>query len=109
MKVGGTSLQEIDRIVKKVPGVSSALAERLNGDRYVDIHIDCDAASRYGLDIANAQSIVSAGIGGDNIGETVEGLSVRRITPLQGRRGSPGGCNRAMQRFVKYSSGCFKG
>ena len=81
VKVGGTSLQEIDRItgeieriVKKVPGVSSALAERLNGGRYVDININRDAAARYGLNIADVQSIVSAGIGGDNVGETIEGL-----------------------------------
>ena len=81
VKVGGVSLQEIDRItadieriVKNVPGVSSALAERLNGGRYIDITIDRDAASRYGLNIADVQSIISAGIGGDNIGETVEGL-----------------------------------
>lgn len=81
VKVAGVSLQEIDRItgdiervVKKVPGVSSALAERLNGGRYIDVNIDRDAAARYGLNIADVQSIVSAGIGGDNIGETVEGL-----------------------------------
>jgi len=81
VKVAGASLQEIDRItadvervVKKVPGVSSALAERLNGGRYVDVDIDRDAAARYGLNIADVQSIVSAAIGGDNIGETVEGL-----------------------------------
>jgi Cu(I)/Ag(I) efflux system membrane protein CusA/SilA len=57
-----------------VPGVSSALAERLNGGRYIDVDIDRDAAARYGLNIADVQSIVSAAIGGDNIGETVEGL-----------------------------------
>jgi Cu(I)/Ag(I) efflux system membrane protein CusA/SilA len=81
VKVAGTSLQEIDRItgeieraVKKVPGVSSALAERLNGGRYIDVNIDRDAAARYGLNIADVQSVVSAAIGGDNIGETVEGL-----------------------------------
>jgi Cu(I)/Ag(I) efflux system membrane protein CusA/SilA len=81
VKVGGASLQEIDRItgeieriVKKIPGVSSALAERLNGGRYIDININRDTAARYGLNIADVQSIVSAGIGGDNIGETVEGL-----------------------------------
>jgi Cu(I)/Ag(I) efflux system membrane protein CusA/SilA len=81
VKVAGASLQEIDRItgeiervVKRVPGVSSALAERLNGGRYVDIHIDRDAAARYGLNIADVQAIVSSAIGGDNIGETVEGL-----------------------------------
>jgi Cu(I)/Ag(I) efflux system membrane protein CusA/SilA len=38
------------------------------------VKIDRDAASRYGLNIADVQSIVSAAIGGDNIGETVEGL-----------------------------------
>jgi len=81
IKVAGVSLQEIDRItgeieqaVKKVPGVSSALAERLNGGRYIDVHIDRDAAARYGLNIADVQSVVSAAIGGANIGETVEGL-----------------------------------
>ena len=81
VKVAGTNLQEIDRItgdiervVKKVSGVSSALAERLTGGRYVDVNIDRDAAARYGLNIADVQSIVSAAIGGDNIGETIEGL-----------------------------------
>jgi Cu(I)/Ag(I) efflux system membrane protein CusA/SilA len=57
-----------------VPGVSSALAERLNGGRYVDVNIDRDAAARYGLNIADVQTVVAAAIGGDNIGETVEGL-----------------------------------
>lgn len=81
VKVAGMSLAEIDRIaadveriVKRVPGVSSALAERLTGGRYVDVRIDRDAAARYGMNIADVQSVVSAAIGGDNIGETVEGL-----------------------------------
>ncbi len=76
VKVAGTSLAEIDRItadverlVKQVPGVSSALAERLTGGRYVDVKIDRDAAARYGMNIADVQGIVSAAIGGDNIGE----------------------------------------
>ena len=81
VKVAGTDLKEIDRIageieraVKDVPGVSSALAERLTGGRYIDVDIDRDAAARYGLNVADVQSVVSAAIGGENIGETVEGL-----------------------------------
>jgi Cu(I)/Ag(I) efflux system membrane protein CusA/SilA len=81
VKIAGTSLEEIDRlgaqveqVVKKVPGVSSALAERLTGGRYVDVKIDRDMAARYGMNITDVQSIVTAAIGGDNIGETVEGL-----------------------------------
>jgi Cu(I)/Ag(I) efflux system membrane protein CusA/SilA len=54
--------------------VSSALAERLSGGRYIDVNIDRDAAARYGLNVADVHSVVTAAIGGDNIGETVEGL-----------------------------------
>jgi Cu(I)/Ag(I) efflux system membrane protein CusA/SilA len=60
--------------VKDLPGVSSALAERLTGGRYIDIDIDRDRAARYGLNVADVQSLVSAAIGGENIGETIEGL-----------------------------------
>jgi copper/silver efflux system protein len=81
VKVAGTDLHEVDRIaaevqrvVARVSGVSSAFAERLSGGRYIDVKIDRDRAARYGLNIADVQSIVSAAIGGDNIGETVEGL-----------------------------------
>jgi Cu(I)/Ag(I) efflux system membrane protein CusA/SilA len=81
VKISGTDLREIDRVaaqvervVRHVPGVSSALAERLTGGRYIDVKIDRDASARYGLNIADVQSIVSAAIGGDNIGETIEGL-----------------------------------
>ncbi len=81
IKVAGTDLAEIDRIageiekaVKSVPGVSSALAERLTGGRYVDVNINRDAAARYGMNIADVQSVISAAVGGDNVGETVEGL-----------------------------------
>ena len=81
IKVSGSDLGEIDRVagavervVKAVPGVTSALAERLTGGRYIDVRIDRDAAARFGLNIADVQSIISAAVGGDNIGETVEGL-----------------------------------
>lgn len=82
VKVSGADLAEIDRIggevarvAKTVPGVTSALAERLTGGRYVDIDIDRAAAGRYGLNIADVQSIVSGAIGGETIGQTVEGLA----------------------------------
>ena len=82
VKVSGADLAELDRIAaevervaKSVPGVSSALAERLTGGRYVDVDIDRGAAARFGLNIADVQGIVSGAIGGETIGETVEGLA----------------------------------
>ena len=81
VKVSGADLAQIDRMtgeieraLKNVPGVSSALAERLTGGRYVDITINRDAAARFGLNIADVQSVVASAVGGENVGETVEGL-----------------------------------
>jgi copper/silver efflux system protein len=80
IKVAGNDLAEIERIgadiervVKDVPGVSSVLAERVRGGRYIEVKIDRLAAARYGLSITDVQSVVSAAIGGENIGETIEG------------------------------------
>jgi copper/silver efflux system protein len=80
IKVAGNDLAqiertaaEIERVVKEVPGVSSALAERVRGGRYIEVKIDRAAAARYGLSISDVQSVVSAAIGGENIGETIEG------------------------------------
>jgi len=82
VKVSGADLAEIDRVAarvaevaKTVPGVTSALAERLTGGRYVDIDIDRQAAGRYGLNIADVQSIVSGAVGGETVGQTIEGLA----------------------------------
>ena len=81
VKVAGADLATIDRltgqiehVLKKVPGVTSALAERLTGGRYVDVNINRDAAARYGMNMADVQSVIATAVGGENIGETVEDL-----------------------------------
>jgi Cu(I)/Ag(I) efflux system membrane protein CusA/SilA len=65
---------EVERVVKPVAGVTSAFAERLDGGRYIDVDIQREQAARYGLNIADVQSVVNSAIGGMNVGETVEGL-----------------------------------
>ncbi|HCP53425.1 MAG: CusA/CzcA family heavy metal efflux RND transporter [Pseudomonadaceae bacterium] len=82
VKVAGQNLAQIDaitqaieKVAKQVDGVSSALAERLTGGRYIDVDIKRKAAAQYGLNIAEVQAIVAGAIGGQNIGETVEGLA----------------------------------
>ena len=80
IKVAGTELATIDRLatqieaaVKPVEGVSSALAERLTGGRYIDVDVDRAAAARYGLSVADVQAVVSTAIGGDTVGEVISG------------------------------------
>jgi Cu(I)/Ag(I) efflux system membrane protein CusA/SilA len=63
----------IERVAKGVVGVSSSAAERLASGRYIDIDIDRFAASRYGLNIADVQHVVSGAIGGEAIGQLVDG------------------------------------
>jgi Cu(I)/Ag(I) efflux system membrane protein CusA/SilA len=82
VKVAGADLAQIDevtaaieRAVANVPGVTSAFAERLTGGRYIDIDVKRDAAARYGMNVADLHSVVATAIGGENVGETVEGLA----------------------------------
>jgi Cu(I)/Ag(I) efflux system membrane protein CusA/SilA len=82
VKVAGADLGDIDevahqveQVAQSVRGVTSAVAERLTGGRYVDVQIDRATAGRYGLNIADVQSIVTSAVGGEAVGETVEGLA----------------------------------
>ncbi|HET6805061.1 MAG TPA: CusA/CzcA family heavy metal efflux RND transporter [Frateuria sp.] len=80
IKVLGTdlkTLQEvadcIETLAKSVPGVSSAIAERPTSGRYVDVHVRPVDAARYGLTQARVQQLVATVVGGDPIGQTIEG------------------------------------
>ncbi len=82
IKIGGADLatlekigQEVERLMKKVPGASSVIAERVTGGRYIDVKIDRLKIARYGLNIDDVQMLVSTAIGGDNIGEKIDGLA----------------------------------
>ncbi|MDQ3206878.1 MAG: efflux RND transporter permease subunit [Pseudomonadota bacterium] len=64
---------EIEAVAAQVPGVSSALAERITGGRYVDIAIRPAVAARYGLTQADLQDLIATVVGGQPIGESLEG------------------------------------
>ena len=81
IKIAGPDLKIIDRIgseieatVKGTPGTRSAYAERVQGGRYIEVRIDRVRAARFGLTLADVQQVVALAIGGENVGETVEGL-----------------------------------
>jgi len=66
--------QQIEAILKSVPGTASVYSERVAGGRYVKIDIQRAKAARYGLNIAEIQQVVATAIGGMNVTKTVEGL-----------------------------------
>ncbi|MCF6338991.1 MAG: efflux RND transporter permease subunit [Gammaproteobacteria bacterium] len=81
IKVSGPDLmeiqkigQEIEKVIKDVPGTLSVFSERVAGARYIDININRRAAARFGLNIADIQEVIRTAVGGANITQTVEGL-----------------------------------
>ncbi|EHS1368261.1 CusA/CzcA family heavy metal efflux RND transporter [Salmonella enterica subsp. enterica serovar Infantis] len=82
IKVSGTVLadldqtaQQIEEVARTVPGVTSALAERLEGGRYITVDINREKAARYGMSIDDVQLFVTSAIGGAQVGEVVEGVA----------------------------------
>lgn len=66
--------QEIERVVRKVPGTRSVYSERAEGGNYIDFDINRKAIARYGLTVGNVENIFMSAVGGMNITKTVEGL-----------------------------------
>ena len=80
VKVYGNDIAGIDRIakqveavVKKVPGTTSAFAERLTGGYYLNIQPDRQAMARYGMTIDDVQQVIKSALGGELVTTTVEG------------------------------------
>jgi Cu(I)/Ag(I) efflux system membrane protein CusA/SilA len=81
IKVAGPDLKviesigrQLEDILEGVPGTASVYSERVAGGRYVDVDIDRERASRFGLNIADVQDIIRSAVGGMNVTQTVEGL-----------------------------------
>ena len=72
MKAVYSAAAAMQAVARKVPGVTSALAESLTGGRYVDVDVRRAQAARYGMNVGDVQKFISSGIGGERIGETVE-------------------------------------
>jgi Cu(I)/Ag(I) efflux system membrane protein CusA/SilA len=87
VKVYGPDLAQIDRlskkieaVVRKVPGTTSAFAERVLGGYYLNIEPDRAALARYGLSIDDVQNVVRTALGGEMVTETVEGRERYGVT-----------------------------
>lgn len=82
IKVRGSDLKtieafglELETHLKEVPGVkaSAVFAERVVGKPYLELDIDREAISRYGLRVEDVQRYIQTAIGGMVLSETIEG------------------------------------
>jgi Cu(I)/Ag(I) efflux system membrane protein CusA/SilA len=65
--------EDLERILKDVPGTQSVYAERELGGFFLDFVPDRAAIGRYGLKLMDVMQVVETAIGGTDIDTTVEG------------------------------------
>ncbi|HET8921732.1 MAG TPA: CusA/CzcA family heavy metal efflux RND transporter [Candidatus Acidoferrum sp.] len=80
MKIQGPKLEgiqqagaQIQQVLSGLPEVRSIFAERVSQGFYVNIEVNREEASRYGLTVADVQQAVTSGIGGAMVTENIEG------------------------------------
>ena len=90
--------EEIEAVVRTIPGTLSVYAERVMGGNYLDFQIDRKAIARYGLTVDDVQEVIMSAIGGMNITQTVEGLERYSVNLRYGRelRSSPEALRRVL-------------
>jgi len=77
--------QEIEAVVRNIPGTLTVYAERVVGGNFLDYTIDRKAAARYGLTIGDVQDVIMTAVGGMNVTYTVEGLARYPVNIRYGR------------------------
>ena len=80
MKVQGPNVDDIQHLTSQIqnvlsglPQVRSVFSEKVAQGFYVNVDVNREEAARYGLTIADVQTAVSSGVGGENIAENIEG------------------------------------
>jgi len=66
--------EQVEAVMREVPGTLSVYAERVTGGNFLDYKIRRKEAARYGLTVGDVQDVIMTAIGGMNITRTVEGL-----------------------------------
>ncbi len=66
--------EQVEAVVRDIPGTLSAFSERVTGGNYLDFEIRRDRIARYGLTVGDVQDVIMTAIGGMNVTYTVEGL-----------------------------------
>lgn len=71
--------EELEKILKMVPGTRSVYAEREMGGFFIDFTPDRAVIARYGLKVMDVQEIVETAIGGLDVDTTIEGRERYKI------------------------------
>src|SRR6266481_919838 len=68
-----TLSRQIEAVIRKVPGTTSAYAERVIGGYYLNVDPDRTQLARYGLMVDDIQNVIAMALGAEAVTTTVEG------------------------------------
>jgi copper/silver efflux system protein len=77
--------EEIEPIMRRLPGTRSVYAQRVSGGYYLDFVVKREAAARYGLTVGDVEGVIESAIGGKNISTVIAGLERFPIDVRYGR------------------------
>jgi Cu(I)/Ag(I) efflux system membrane protein CusA/SilA len=83
--------RQIEAVVRRVPGTTSAFAERIGGGYFLEIEPDRQALARLGLTVGDLQETINTALGGEPVTTTVEGRAryTVNVRYARGLRDSP--------------------
>jgi Cu(I)/Ag(I) efflux system membrane protein CusA/SilA len=82
IKVRGHSLEQIEqvgldieRMLRQLPQVDpdTVNADRIVGKPYLEIHVDREAAGRYGIQVQDVQEVIEVAVGGETLTTLIDG------------------------------------
>lgn len=82
IQISGPDTQSVEELgfalekeLKQIPGIdaSTVSADRIVGKPYIEIEVNREAAARYGIKVAELQSVIEISLGGKLLTQTIEG------------------------------------
>src|SRR5438552_7113667 len=65
--------QQIETLLRDVPGTKSVIAERISEGYYIDVRNELERLAAHGVTVDEAMTTIRYGIGGDNIARVKSG------------------------------------
>ncbi|SDX62571.1 Cu(I)/Ag(I) efflux system membrane protein CusA/SilA [Hydrobacter penzbergensis] len=65
--------ERVKKVLEGTPGIQDLYVEPITGGKYLNIHINREALSRYGLNVDDVNQTVESAIGGAPVAQTIEG------------------------------------
>lgn len=65
--------ERVKKVLEGTPGIQDLYVEPITGGKYLTIHINREALSRYGLNVDDVNQTVESAIGGAPVAQTIEG------------------------------------